>query len=69
MPSELYIAPREVCARLNISRGTFYNRINAGEITAVKNGSRTFVTAAELERYCRSLPTIQPRNATHCKVG
>jgi excisionase family DNA binding protein len=41
----------EAAARLRISRATLYQRIAEGKIHAHKDGARTFVTHAELERY------------------
>ena len=57
--------PIEEAARLlGISRPTMFRRIQRGEITAVKDGRRTLVTAAELERYAAlpSLPSSNPRD-------
>ena len=54
--------PVEEAARLlGISRPTMFRRIQRGEITAVKDGRRTLVTTAELERYA-ALPSLPPSN-------
>jgi excisionase family DNA binding protein len=39
---------------LKFSRATLYNRISSGEIQVQKDGRRTYITRAELERYVRS---------------
>ena len=39
---------------LRISRAGFYERVKRGEISPQKDGKRTFITAAELERYVAS---------------
>jgi excisionase family DNA binding protein len=44
----------ETCEALSISRPTFYRLINAGELHALKIGSRTVVRADELERFLGS---------------
>jgi excisionase family DNA binding protein len=41
----------EVARILRISRATLYGRIREGRICTQKDGRRTFVTAAALQRY------------------
>ena len=41
----------EAARILRISRATLYERIRSGEISCQKDGRRTFVTIAELQRY------------------
>jgi excisionase family DNA binding protein len=41
----------EAARILRISRATLYERIREGLITTQKDGRRTFITAAELQRY------------------
>lgn len=41
----------EVVKILRMSRAQVYNRISEGAIRAQKDGARTYVTLAELERY------------------
>lgn len=49
--SPLRLEIPEAAEALRISRATLYKRIQAGDIAAQKDGKRTFVTRAELERY------------------
>lgn len=41
----------ETTSILKISRATLYERIKAGLISVTKDGARTFITGAEIERY------------------
>ena len=41
----------EAARILRISRATLYERIREGLITTQEDGRRTFITAAELQRY------------------
>ena len=41
----------EAARMLRISRATLYERIRAGGIRTQKDGRRSFITAAELQRY------------------
>lgn len=41
----------EAARILRLSRATLYERIRAGEISAQKDGRRTYITASELQRY------------------
>jgi hypothetical protein len=42
---------QEAAQTLRMSRAQVYNRIKAGLLTAQKDGARTYITWAELERY------------------
>ncbi len=44
----------EASAILRMSRAQLYNRISAGTIKVQKDGARTYITRAELERYVQS---------------
>lgn len=47
----------EAAQILRISRTLLFQRIKSGAITAQKDGDRTFISAAELERYVASCAT------------
>lgn len=54
--------PVEEAARLlGISRPTMFRRIQRGELAAIRDGRRTLVAMAELERYA-ALPSLPPSN-------
>lgn len=44
----------EAAQILRMSRAQLYNRIHDGALTPQKDGARTYVTRAELERYVES---------------
>jgi len=44
----------EAAAILRMSRAQLYNRISDGAIKPQKDGARTYITRAELERYVNS---------------
>ena len=44
----------EAARILRMSRAQLYNRINDGALTPQKDGARTYITRAELERYVES---------------
>lgn len=44
----------EVTRILRLSRATLYERIRDGKIKSQKDGRRSYITAAELERYVAS---------------
>jgi hypothetical protein len=53
--------PVPVAARIvGVSVAELYNRMNAGDIAAVKLGKRTLVPDTELRRYLASLPAFKP---------
>jgi excisionase family DNA binding protein len=41
----------EAARILRLSRATLYERIRAGQLRVQKDGRRSFITAAELQRY------------------
>ena len=51
----------EAARILRISRAHLYNRLHDGSIRAQKDGARTYITHAELERYVES---CNPRELT-----
>jgi excisionase family DNA binding protein len=44
----------EAARILRVSRAQLYNRIHEGSIRRQKDGARTYITCAELERYVES---------------
>lgn len=44
----------EAARILRMSRAQLYNRIHAGALMPQKDGARTYITRAELERYVES---------------
>src|ERR1700730_8383259 len=50
----LRFAVSEAARILRVSRAFLYNRIHQGSIRAQKDGARTYITQAELERYVES---------------
>jgi excisionase family DNA binding protein len=54
----------EAAQILRMSRAQLYNRIQDGSINPQKDGTRTYITRAELERYveaCSSIKGAAPR--------
>lgn len=47
---------REAARILRMSRAQLYNRINDGALKPHKDGARTYITRAELERYVNDRP-------------
>lgn len=52
---QLRFAVAEAAQILRMSRAQLYNRIHDGSIRPQKDGARTYITRAELERYVNSL--------------
>ena len=53
------------CEKLGgISRSTMYRKLEVGEISARKLGSRTVIMAAEINRYLDSLPPLVSRSTS-----
>jgi excisionase family DNA binding protein len=50
----LRFAVSEAARVLRVSRALIYHRIHQGSLRAQKDGARTFITQAELERYVES---------------
>lgn len=44
----------EAARILRLSRATLYERVRLGELKTQKDGRRSYITAAELERYVSS---------------
>jgi excisionase family DNA binding protein len=44
----------EAAQILRMSRAQIYNRINEGSLKPQKDGARTYITRAELERYVQA---------------
>jgi excisionase family DNA binding protein len=51
----LRYALSDVAKMLALSRSTLYARIAEGKLAIQKDGGRTFVTTAELDRYLKAL--------------
>jgi DNA-binding NtrC family response regulator len=51
---ELRFEITEAARILRMSRAQLYNRIHAGALMPQKDGARTYITRAELERYVES---------------
>jgi hypothetical protein len=63
-PPPLRLEVPEAARMLRMSRSQLFNRMKEGSIKAQKDGSRTYITRAELERYVatcaeRSSPSSQ----------
>lgn len=50
----------EFCQIAKISRATAYDRVARGLLRVTKDGARTFVTGAELERYLSAGESAAP---------
>jgi len=55
------------CASLGIGRTTLYELVNAEEVTLVKIGRRSFVTAASVRQYVERL-SCESRSDTRTSV-
>ena len=53
LPSLRFEVP-EAAQILRMSRAQLYNRIHDGSLKPQKDGARTYITRAELERYVQS---------------
>ena len=51
LPIALRVGIAEASALLRMSRAQLYNRIGDGTIKVHKDGARTYITRAELDRY------------------
>ncbi len=54
----------EACRLSGFSRSEIYRRLAAGDIAAIKNGSRTLVLVASLRAYIEALPPATFRAPT-----
>lgn len=63
------ISLNQFCRDYHVSRATVYRKLAAGELKAVKVGTRTCVPVEEAERWFTSLtsfqPGIVPANSNH----
>jgi len=57
----LRFAVAEAAQLLRMSRAQLYNRISDGSIRPQKDGTRTYITRSELERYVNSLTSCTLR--------
>ena len=55
----LCYAPNDAAKVLGIGRSTLFSLLARGELSARKLGTRTLITAAELERYLTGLPKAE----------
>ena len=62
-PTKLVYDVADLQAAGVCSPSAFYRDLAAGRIHALKQGKRTIVTAAELERYLNALPVARSRRA------
>lgn len=51
--AELALRVKDFCARIGISRSTFWKHARAGKIRVIKIGSRVLVPADEAQRVAR----------------
>ena len=54
---------------LALSRSTLYDRIKHGLLKVSKDGGRTFVTAAELQRYLNSTESSTQQNSVTPEIS
>jgi excisionase family DNA binding protein len=64
-PTQLCYSPVEAAKNLGIGRSTVFNLLARGELKAVKLGTRTLISAEELQRYLASLPKAE----FHAHIG
>lgn len=58
-PERLCLSPADAARALGIGRSTLFGLLARGEIKARKLGTRTLISATELNRYVDSLPEAQ----------
>ena len=58
----------EACAVAGIRRTSLYKAIRAGALRAIKIGRRTFIAAADLQRWLDGMPAIVPKAPTKSDV-
>ncbi len=65
---KLAFSPSDAAKTLGIGRSTLFSLLARGEIRALKLGTRTLISAAEIQRFLGTLPQaefhadISPRN-------
>lgn len=59
----------EAAQILRMSRAQLYNRIGEGALHAQKDGARTYISLAELERYVATCRTTQIQRHTSADLG
>ncbi|PZR12713.1 MAG: hypothetical protein DI536_14140 [Archangium gephyra] len=65
MIAPLRLSVQEACIALGLSKTSLFERIKSGRLHASKDGGRTFITRAEIERYvaaCESSTTKPQRS-------
>jgi hypothetical protein len=63
MTTPLLRSTDATCDDLGIKRTTLYKLIKAEKLDAKKQGHRTYITTASIQRYIASLPGISDGNA------
>lgn len=51
---------QEVCRLLGVGRTWLYSQMSSGALRAKKTGSRTFITAPDLQAWINQLPAFKP---------
>jgi excisionase family DNA binding protein len=66
-PNVLAYTIAEACAAARIGRTKLYALIKAGDVQAVKCGSRTLILVDPLQRFVSNLPPLHPGDANNTK--
>ncbi|NHN85586.1 excisionase family DNA-binding protein [Acetobacter musti] len=53
---------KAVCDNYGIGRTYCYKLLSEGQISAVKLGGKTLITASSIDKYFSSLPAYEPGN-------
>jgi predicted DNA-binding transcriptional regulator AlpA len=53
----------EFLEAFGLGRTKFYELVNAGQLKARKNGTKTVVLAADAQAWLDSLPAVEPKKA------
>jgi excisionase family DNA binding protein len=59
-PTPLAVSPRDAARLMGVSRSRIYELINAGELPAYKDGSRTLILVADIQAWLARLKSIPP---------
>jgi excisionase family DNA binding protein len=65
-PTPLAVSPRDAARLMGVSRSRIYELINAGELPAYKDGSRTLILVADIQAWLaqlRAIPKSGPSTA------